>query len=785
MNNSTKNIKTEYNKQDEWLEYEKAKETILPYLSNVKFDIKIPNYNNINKNKPNLEVETIFNLDIKNSYYLSFLKFMKKELEIVYNEYKLNKGNIVTYHVFDEFELDSQEYKDATRILADLQKEYEAIYVTDLDKSTNKFKTETNQLYPYFQKDMMSKSRRIQFEKIEKKMGINLDTNGLQEQSPIEFLDTMIKRIEKLFSCYKTKETKENKEYYKNELIREINQLKKILNNTTDNITDNIHFFQELETTKLNTNINSWESINTDTPTIQSWILDIKTQIAKIKEEKNEPRAKEIVKEHCKTILWGPNDSNYNKDINTNDSKKEKYLEEFRTFIVNNPKELLFLKTFMIECFYKDEKDNTNYTNTIDWTKVKEKMGNRTFRQMFFGFYYNLEKYKDYKSFYEVMGSNSIVKTKVPDDCFLVIWTLFLNYYFNMCSGTNTDIDIPIRFKLPTNYRQIIIDNKKDDYSKYKYEFRLPSQTSHNKNVFEKKDMKFIGFINIKFYHENNNDSKEANILSGTFRNWKLFVFKSTFKNDIYTDYMDGDITNTPILNHKLQLVYKGSLFARDPVTYEELKFFKKKSENKELFIYATLLDNETLFISSKENLQDINYLKDLKLKPIHLKLSEKNEMTHIMERYLTLIPNNKKNNHLIGGTMKLNIDLKFTNKINMYNDDLNDNKVHSNYYKDVIKVYFIEEKKGVEYIYKYSKTIYKYLLISSNDLIYLYKNIYKQTNNLILKYNPISAPFLLLLLAFMDERNMSMVTQSIPPSSSIFIQKQKTYPIPKLYPYF
>ena len=43
----------------------------------------------------------------------------------------------------------------------------------------------------------------------------------------------------------------------------------------------------------------------------------------------------------------------------------------------------------------------------------------------------------------------------------------------------------------------------------------------------------------------------------------------------------------------------------------------------------------------------------------------------------------------------------------------------------------------------------------------------------------------LLLLLAFRDERNMSMLTQNILPSSFIFIQKQKTYPIPKLYPFF
>ena len=56
------------------------------------------------------------------------------------------------------------------------------------------------------------------------------------------------------------------------------------------------------------------------------------------------------------------------------------------------------------------------------------------------------------------------------------------------------------------------------------------------------------------------------------------------------------------------------------------------------------------------------------------------------------------------------------------------------------------------------------------------------------LKYHTSSAAFLLLLLflllAFMDERNISMLTQNILTSSFILIQKQKTYPKPKLYPF-
>ena len=63
-------------------------------------------------------------------------------------------------------------------------------------------------------------------------------------------------------------------------------------------------------------------------------------------------RAKKIIKEHCKSILWGVNDSKYNKDIE-NEDKKEVQFKEFKKFIESNPNELLFLKTFMIDCFKK------------------------------------------------------------------------------------------------------------------------------------------------------------------------------------------------------------------------------------------------------------------------------------------------------------------------------------------------------------------------------------------------------------------------------------------------
>jgi len=200
----------ERKKQYKWLESEKAKEEyddlkkrILKYLDDV--NIQIPGYTKKGINY--IEQNTIFNLDIvDNENYLNFLKFMAKELESINKEYENNDGDIVTFHVFDKLSPDDK--KEAETILGTLKLKYENNYVKDLKLPTNKFATNSNQLYPYFQKDMMTKSRRLQFEKVEEEMGI---TKPIQEQTPIEFLDTIVKRIDKLYSCYKLSITPKRK----------------------------------------------------------------------------------------------------------------------------------------------------------------------------------------------------------------------------------------------------------------------------------------------------------------------------------------------------------------------------------------------------------------------------------------------------------------------------------------------------------------------------------------------------------------------------------------------
>jgi len=90
------------------------------------------------------------------------------------------------------------------------------------------------------------------------------------------------------------------------------------------------------------------------------------------------------------------------------------------------------------------------------------------------------------------------------------------------------------------------------------------------------------------------------------------------------------------------------------------------------------------------------------------------------------------------GRTLKFNSSLQFTNKINMYNDDLNDNNVYSNYLKNVMKFFFI--KDGDEAM-KYYRTIYKYILVSPNDLLNLYNTKPKEFK-ILPKYNPLSNRF-------------------------------------------
>jgi len=697
------------------------KQKILQYLTNVNVNTYTPALHQIPKRIYDVNANriTIWNLDTITPQYLHFLQFMNKEFKKIYGEFNNNNGEIITSHVSDN--LSEVEKTEANKILQNYKKQYEDIFTNSLDNDGRKHKLNSldndgrkhklnslGKAYPNFSGDMMSKTRKTQYEIIEKTLGIKTQ---IQDQTSLEFLETIVKRIKGLFKCYNAQTINyelENENYYYTELIREIENLRILLGISAEYKLD-IKY-----------------SINTSIK-IEQCIKFIEDSINIIIDSHNVKKADKIVKKHCKNILWGPNDYKYNEDIKDED-KKEKLFKEFKKFIEANPIELLFLKTFMIDCFYKNE--NGEYTNNINWDLVKSKMDDRKYRQIFFSYNEIIKKYEKYKSFYEVLGSNSIIIKGIENrSCNnLVVWSIFLDFYFNRCSKTNTDIDIPIRFKLPgkDNYRKQKDNNSKlDHYSNYKYDFRSPS---HNNDIFDGTDISFIGFINIKFYYETKNQ----------FRNWTLFVFNNKSKKQ-YMNYMSGELVNFPILSHELEFIHSGSIVARDPVTYEEIKFFKNQSDNNILFIYISKLDNETLFITYKD-ISNLEYLKDLMLERITIKSSGEDETTDRKNRYIKIIPysysnENKKQG---GGNNKLTLELKFTNNINIYTDELNNTNIYSKYFKITKNIY----KIGNDSIYKFNKILYKFFLIAPNTIVYSYLNTNISRINILPKYNPISTLF-------------------------------------------
>jgi len=633
-------------------EYDVAKMAILPYLKNVKVNIEDINVKDIGKGykyrekdiyDPMAERKTIWNLDKHTPQYLAFLKFMAGEFKQINDQYAKNEGDIITSHLFNLKDTESE------KILEQYKAKYIANFIDNInDKNNNHYTNKQGKMYPHFIDDIMEKNRRLQFEDTEILLGINTQSRGIQNHTPLQFLEIIIKRLEGLFNCYKTKiesleYSNENSYYFKHELLNEIKQLKQILE-IRDVDLDLDSYLEEVTINK--TKINEFMESNF-LQDIEKNITIIKDKLTSIIKSKSIAKANVIVKEHCKHILRGPNDYKYNQELNNEITKLKKF-NEFKRFIDdenNNPNELLFLKTFMINCFKKDINDN--YTNEIDWKLVYEQMGNRTYRQMFFGFEEYIKKYQEFKSFYEVLASNNIGinKPNIKNCSYLVIWSLFVNFYYNKCSITNTDIDIPIRFKLPTEkiIRKPLLNMttkyKSSHYSQYSYDFR---SLARNQNIFENDNIKFIGFINIKIYY-NNDDNNQ-------FRNWTLFVFHNTSQK-AFTNYVTGELFNYPIFSYELELINVGSLVARDPATHEEIKFFQAESEKDEnnVFIYISLLDkdNHTLFITYKD-ISDLDYLKDLQLERVLIHDSGRNITHDRKKRFIQIIPYIEKDNDKI-----------------------------------------------------------------------------------------------------------------------------------------
>lgn len=207
--------------------------SLLPELENILVSEPISNFRKTNHNtrlstrkKPIFDVsekrKTIYNLDSTTPKYEAFLNFMLTEFKKINRDFKNNTGDVLSFHCFDE------QYRDE---LAQITQTYRKNFIDELDidkakSTTQHYTTKEGQIYPNFLEDLLYKTRYMQYEKVEKKLGIK----NIQEQSDKEFIETIKKRIEGLEKCSKSDETNlDRKEYYETEYQREKTKLEELL----------------------------------------------------------------------------------------------------------------------------------------------------------------------------------------------------------------------------------------------------------------------------------------------------------------------------------------------------------------------------------------------------------------------------------------------------------------------------------------------------------------------------------------------------------------------------
>jgi len=415
---------------------------------------------------------------------------------------------------------------------------------------------------------------------------------------------------------------------------------------------------------------------------------------------------KKKIKEICSNIKWGTEDYNYHKTK----SDDEKFAE-FTKFLEEYPEEINYLKTFLPStCFNSDS--NGNVINIIDDEIINLiKSKDRKYRQYIFGFYNDVKKFIPLKQFYEIYNMQEGWKHNCNP---LVNWNLILNMLNSRCSIYNDDVIFPARFILPS-IATIKINNNSD---KLNYDIRNPTNLKSFIFILNSKlKLKFVGFLNIKYFYENTQQ----------FRNWILLIFKNEFEsnNSTLMDYISGEISEYIIVNFKFEQVNIGSLVGKIGVTYEELKDFKLKSRLKQIFLYNfnDVNDNKTTFFIRSNILSDND--------------KSKYKMEDFDINYLNSNSNFDRSYFSIGGSNNnLKINPMFINIINIFND-----KLSNNTYNSYLNLYLSKYVFNIKHENKFEifRILYKYLLISSNETSYR-SLIDKKTYDkyLITKYKPL-----------------------------------------------
>ena len=628
-----------------------------------------------------------------NNIFINKYKYLNIQSDTTFNIADTTKTNINIYTIPETQEhLDSNKYiaflkfmiqslhKNNTEFSTDSDEIITAYCMSDdkddkveFEKIKERYKEiylpkDSEEKYPKWVKDLLKKDRNILYEETEK----NLQIKPIIKQTDNEFIDTLKKRVVGLQKCsidVKEQYDENRKAYFREEYVSE----HKIL--------------PDEYTTKGKTDI----------------------------------EVKEKIKEVCNNIKWGTDDYKYHKEKNI-----EEIFESFKKFIVEHANELTFIKTFIpADCF-----DNNG--DIID-AKIKELISNndRQYKQYIYGYEEDVKDFIKMKQFYEIYNPNDGSEYNCST---LVNWNIILNNYYTKCALFNSnsnETNFPIRFILPDRISNIIGEI---DIINNKVKFKSKDDSRNTiliKDIFQDNqtyELQFIGFINIRYYYEDNSQ----------FRNWILFIFKNNNKkekkNYKLLDYFTGEVSNYVLINYMFQNLNNGSLTKKIAMTYLELVDFIKYIKDNYINMYL-YKDEKTLFIRKGA---------------IGKELMQKYELTdYILERNIKYKASGASGASGIvrikgGGSfnkLSSNITIHLDTYINLFNDKLS-NGIFKEY--NTLKlsniIIFIMNKEITNKIFK---LLYKYLCVDTKSVIFLqlYKANYYD-KYLITKYIPMYKNF-------------------------------------------
>jgi len=614
--------------------------------------------------------------------YDNFKSFQKSVFEQLADEVDKNTGEIIKYHVHNE------EYKTQ---LQEIFNEYKASYIDG-------FKPTKDKPYPFFMEDLNSKSDKP-YKEFEEQNGI---TTKIEDQDDKQFLDTLGKRIEGLKQCTKTEGYRDiSVDYFKNEYEREKDNYEQI-------------------TKKVSTS----------------------------KEE-----LKQDIDKHCKLIDYSSSMVRQKNNI-TNEKELNLIMDRLKKFYEKNLKEKIYAKTFLPETCW-NENGEIDY-DIIQGIIKQTSVDGRHFAQYVYGFFSNeqLKEIRDLElPLYIIGGILPILDYKVSCSP-LVIWSLLSNMLKTKCSTYNSNPLCFLRLYLPVldtlinrlsfedNLSYIPVNRDTNNIQEI-YEIQ-----THNKllNLFDNdlsKNSEFVGIISIKYIY---NKTKFLESHKPEYRIWYLYVFKNnkTDKDDeTRVNTMTGIRDELFCVSQDLYYINKGGLFKRDNVTYYELLFFIELCKKNNIFFYKTKYNPTLLFLSLDDNLKDNQFLSELEITKVDLKIYRYiNKKTYLTLEYGL---------NMTGGfkLLKYKLNLSNNEKILYFNKNLISEYVikskvllnkalNLSYFTDNIKDNYISTDKRI--LLNTIQHLYEYLLVNYDESYLGYK--FNNNDIIITKYKPLGLNF-------------------------------------------